>query len=183
MPLPTVLCLAFATGVATALAGRVELRVSPRPALLTRSFFAYGVYLAGSLVPISVYFYVFHGDWFLLYLADTRRIPSALALLGFVAQAAIGAAGFVMGASLVRAQRLAAAAALSGGLFLLGIALPLLARGRLGVVGSYAQFHGRFGLEPWGTGSLLQGTVVTSALLLGSTAHLLWRLDAAGRRV
>ena len=37
VPLPSLLCFVFAAGIAIALAGRSELRVSPRPVLLTSS--------------------------------------------------------------------------------------------------------------------------------------------------
>ena len=53
------------------------------------------------IVPVSVYFYVFHGDWFLLYLFDVSRIPSAIAMVGFFVQAGLGApAGDVGGLTL-----------------------------------------------------------------------------------
>ena len=70
MPHPTVLFLAFATGLAAAIAGRSELKISPRPALFTRSALAFLIFDFLVLVPASAYFYVFHGDWFLLYALD-----------------------------------------------------------------------------------------------------------------
>ena len=56
--------------------------MSPRPLPLTRSFVAYVSFACLVIAPISVYFYVFHGDWFLLYLIDVNRIPSAIAMVG-----------------------------------------------------------------------------------------------------
>jgi hypothetical protein len=180
--LPTLICLALATGIAAALAGRVELRVSPRPALLTRSFMAYVVFAALVLVPVSVYFYVFHGDWFLLYAVDVRQIPSALALLGFVLEVGVGALGFMLGAAMVRSQRdgigggLAAVAVLAGG------AAAFVARDRLGVVGSFAQYHNQFGLEPYAEHAVLQGAAVMGAILLVGIGSLVARLHVSGRR-
>ena len=81
--MPTLFCFAFAAGLATAVAARVELRVSPRTPLSTRSFRAFLLYALLLLIPISVYFYIFHGDWFLLYTLDVTRVPSAIALIGF----------------------------------------------------------------------------------------------------
>ena len=46
------------------------------------------------LLPVSLYFYVFHGDWFMLYTFDVRRVPSALALFGFAVELAVGLLGF-----------------------------------------------------------------------------------------
>ena len=182
VPLPTLICLAFATGIIAALAGRVELRVSPRPALLTRSFLAYMVFSAFVLVPIAVYFYVFHGDWFLLYTIDVSKIPSALALVGFVVLAMIGAAGFMLGSTMVRSQRdtlgmLLAAVALAG-----AAGVGILARDRLSVVGTFAQYEGRFGLEDFSEGPLVQGAALMGGILLVGILALVVRLHVSGRR-
>lgn len=182
MPLPSLLCVAFAAGIAAALAGKVELRVSPRPALLTRSFAAFLLFAIFVLIPVSVYFYIFHGDWFLLYTVDVRSIPSALALLGFIVQAGLGALGFLIGASMARHQREGIGAVLS--LLALGGAgaVALVAKERLAMVGSFAQFRGGFGLEPFGGGALVQGTIVMGAIMLVGMAALLLRLRSSGRR-
>lgn len=181
MPLPTLTCLAFASGLAAALAGRGELRVSPRAALLTQTYSAYALFVVLLLVPISVYFYLFHGDWFLLYLVDVRRVPSALALLGFFGEGALGTAGFLLGASLVRGQRERVAASLAGFVAVAGVAFPLALEGRIGVVGTYAQFHGGFGLTDYGAGALFYGTITMGLLLILGLVFLLVRLELAQR--
>ena len=182
MPIPTLFLLAFACGVAAAIASRKELKVSPRPALLSRGFGALVLFLVLVLVPITIYFYVFHGDWSLLYLVDVRAIPSAVALIGFVFEALIGAAGFVAGAALVRAQREALAGALTGGVALLGVGVVLLERDRLAVVGSIAQYRGGFGLQPFGDGPVFVGAVSMGAILVIGLAYLLMRLALGARR-
>ena len=80
MPLPTQLLLTFASGVAASLAARSDLRTSPKPALMSRAFTAYLLYAAFVLVPVSLYFYLFHGDWYVLYLVATEHVPSAIVL-------------------------------------------------------------------------------------------------------
>ncbi|MEM9190252.1 MAG: hypothetical protein AAGF12_13795 [Myxococcota bacterium] len=182
MPLPTLVCLAFASGVAAALASRAELRVSPRPALLTRSFGAYALFAMLLLVPVSAYFYIFHGDWFLLYVIDVRRIPSAIALIGFLFEAVIGAAGFFLAAQLVRGGRDIAASVFLGVALLAGAVVLFIAPDRLSKVGSFAEFRGGFGLTEFGTGPLLQGTIAMGSLLLLGLIFLLYRLHASGRR-
>lgn len=182
MPLPSLLAFAFASGLAAAIAARVELRVSPRPPLLTRSFAAWALYAFLVLVPVSVYFYVFHGDWFLLYTFDVRRIPSAVAMLGFLLEAGLGAAGFLFGASLVRSQREVMAGGILGLSVLVALAPPVLAQDRLSLVGSFAQYRGGFGLESYGQGALFAGTVVMCSLMLAGFAFLLARLHYAARR-
>jgi hypothetical protein len=181
MPLPTLVCLGFGVGVAAALFGGSELRFSPKRALFTSTFKAYALFLLLVLVPVSVYFYVFHGDWFLLYAVDVRRIPSAVALLGFVVEAWIGVLGFSLGAALARAQRT--------GIGFGVVAVAVLAAGsvvvffldRLSVVGTFAQYRGDFGLRAYG-GSLMQAGLAMGALMAYGAAYLLVRIRVASRR-
>jgi hypothetical protein len=182
LPLPTLLLLAVASGIAAALAAKAELRVSPRPAVLTRSFAAYAFFVAFVLVPVSVYFYAFHGDWFLLYLVDVRRVPSALALLGFIVEASVGVAGFALGATLVRAQRDGVAKAFLGAAVVGALAVVVGARERLAVVGTYAQYRGDFGLTSYTSGALLHGTLAMGLILLAGLGYLVLRLHLSGAR-
>lgn len=182
VPLPTLLCLAFASGVASALAGRAELRVSPRPPLLTQSFLCWLSFAAFVLVPVSVYFYAFHGDWFLLYAIDVRRIPSALAMVGFSLEIVVGALGFIAGAALVRGQRESLGTALAAAFALAAALVVPVAADRLARVGSYAQYQGGFGLTPYTAGPLFHGTLAMSAFLVIGLAILLGRLHLGSRR-
>lgn len=133
------------------------------------------------MVPVSAYFYMFHGDWFLLYLADTERVPSALALLGGVVEIALGAVGFLLGASLVRTQREQWAGAAIGAALSLALGMLPVVRQRLMVVGSYRQFHGDFGHGTYG-GALFQGTLVMSLWMVVGLAFLVYRLGPGARR-
>jgi hypothetical protein len=176
------LIFAVVAGMAASLADRHELRMSPRPIPLTRGFVAYLSYAALVLVPASVYFYVFHGDWFLLYTVDVAEVPSAVALVGFVVQAGLGALGFFVGALLVRSQREAVAGVLVGLLLVGGATVVVVYADRLAQVGSHAQFHGQFGLEPYQNGPLMTGGLAIGGILLAGFAFLLVRLWMSGRR-
>lgn len=182
MPLPSMLCIAFAIGLAAALAGRSELRISPRSAPMTRSFSALMIFMVLTLVPISVYFYIFHGDWFLLYLIDVNTLPSAIALVGFVLEAALGGLGFVVGAQMVRSQRDTVGGVLCGLALIVSVVVVVIAKDRLGVVGTYQQFHGGFGLTPFQNGPVMHGTALMSAILVCGVLYLLYRLHTSGRR-
>ena len=179
--MPPLIAFALLTGLSAALAGRQELRMSPRPILLTRGFLSYLSYACLVLVPVSVYFYVFHGDWFLLYTVDVSQIPSAMALLGFVAEAALGALSFVLGAILVRNQREMLVGILAGAGALAGSITVFLNVERLGQVGDHAQFEGQFGLEAFEDGPLLTGALVMGGILLIGFVFLLVRLWMSGR--
>jgi hypothetical protein len=181
MPLPTLVFLAFGVGTAAALLGGSELRLSPRPTMLTSSFKAYTLFLCLLLLPISVYFYVFHGDWFLLYAVDVHHVPSAVALLGFMAEGGFGVLGFSLGAALARSQRNGlgyAVVALAG---LLSLSVVALWPERLAVVGTCAQYHGDFGLHSYG-GALMHAGLAMGLLLAYGATYLLIRIRGAGRR-
>ena len=182
LPFPVFVSLAFAAGICVALAGRSELRVSPRPALLTQTFGAFALYVLMVLTPIGVYFYIFHGDWFLLYLADIRHIPSAVAMLGFMLVGGLGTAGFLLGASLTRAQRDNLAGIVAAVSVLIGFGFVGAFRGRLSQVGSYAQYSRGFGLTAYGDGPLMQGTLLMGALAIAGLALVVVRVIWGRRR-
>lgn len=176
MPLPFLLMLGVAIGVAAAAAGHVELLLSPRPPLLTAVFSAFLTFVLLVLLPVSAYFYVFHGDWFLLYLVDTGHVPSAIALVGFALQAGAATLGFLLGSALVRAQHRVAVYVTLGVCLLLSAAVVPLALDRLRVVGSFAQFHGSFGLLDYTATPVARGGMVMGTFLLAGIAFLLSRL-------
>lgn len=180
MPIPTQLFFTFASGVLVALAARADLRGSPQATVLSQAFAAYLLYAGLVVVPASLYFYIFHGDWYLLYLVDSQRVPSALVLLACGLEVALGAGGFVLGAAFVRNQREPWAGAVVGVSASLGAAAIPLARQRLAVVGTYAQFHGDFGLAPFG-GVLLQGVICMSLWCLTGLALIAYRLGQGSR--
>lgn len=179
LPLPFLLFLGVAIGIAAATAGQVELRLSPRPPLFTASFSAFFGFVLLVLLPVSVYFYVFHGDWFLLYVVDTGQVPSAVALVGFALQAAISALGFVLGAVLVRAQHTMAAYIAIAVSILLAVAVVPLAAERLRLVGTFAQYHGAFGLLDFAETPLARGAMAMGAFVVGGAGFLLSRLGRA----
>ncbi len=181
MPFTTFLLLSFGMGLAAALAGASELRLSPRHALMTSSFVAFVAFVGLLLLPVSIYFYVFHGDWFMLYLVDVRHVPSALALIGFVLEGLLGVLGFSVGASLVRNQHAPWAAGVSALSAVAACAVVLICPDRLRVVGTYAQFRGGFGLAGYG-GALLQGTLAMGILLLAGGAFLVYRIHTGAAR-
>jgi hypothetical protein len=181
MPLPTLVFIAFGVGTAAALLGGSELRLSPRHVMLTSTFKSYALFLTLVLLPVSVYFYVFQGDWFLLYAVDVRRIPSAIALLGFVAEGAFGVLGFSLGAALARNQRTGLGYAVLGMAASSSLAVVLLWPERLSVVGTFAQYRGDFGLRAYG-GTLMQAGFAMGLLLAYGASYLLVRIRVACRR-
>lgn len=181
LPLPTFLLFGFGVGAAAALAGARELRFTPRHALGTDSFRAFALFVGLLLLPVSCYFYVFHGDWFLLYSVDARSLPSALVLVGIVIECGVAVAGFASGAALARSQRTNVGVALVTLSFVGASAVALVWRDRLTVVGSYSQYRGDYGLEPVG-GALLHGVLALGGFVCLGALYLVARIRHAQRR-
>ena len=181
VPLSFLFLFVCAVGIAAALAGGNELRLSPRHALVTNSFLVYGAFVMLVALPTAVYFYVFHGDWFLHYVADVRRIPSAVAMLGFIALVLLFVGSFVVGAAFARSQHVNWGFAAIGVLILLGAVVFLLWPDRWRMVGTYPQFRGNFGLHPYG-GVLRRGGVAMAFYLIAGTFYLLLRIRLGVRR-
>jgi hypothetical protein len=181
LPLPSHVLFTFVSGLLAALAGRADLRVNPKPVARSPTFYAYLLYPALVVVPVSLYFFVFHGDWYVLYLLDTASVPSALVLVACMGEVAVGALGFLLGGVFIRSQREQWAGALVGVVGSLALAVLPLAFRRLSVVGSYAQFQGDFGLVPYG-GPLLHGSLWMSLWTLVSLGFLVYRLGPGAQR-
>lgn len=156
--------------------------MSPRPALLSDSFAAFGAFMLLLLVPVSVYFYLFHGDWFMLYTVDVHTVPSGLVLLGFAAEVGLGLLGFFCAAVCVRSARMSWAIALIALCALAAFSVVLIVPERLRVMGSFRQYWGGFGLEPYG-GALFQGAVAMGAFLAFGTVYLLIRIRRGQTRM
>ena len=179
-PFPFVFAFAIASGLAVAWAGRVELRERPGLVARTGAFRAYGLFVGLVLVPVSVYFYVFYGDWSLAYLLDTRTIPSAVALLAFVLEAALAAGAFLLGARWIRAERDGRVLALSGAALAAGVLSWVALAGRLSVVGTVAQHQGGFGLVPFGASALFDATLWMGVVVLVGLGYVLYRVGRVG---
>lgn len=181
MPITTLFFFVSAVGVAAALAGATELRLSPRHALVTNSFLAYAAFVVILALPTAAYFYAFHGDWFLYYTVDVRRIPSALALFGFAALTVLFVGSFGLGATLARSQRSALGMVLVGVLVIAALSVLVVWPERLRLVGTYPQYRGGFGLTQYG-GALQRGGVAMGLYLTAGTAFLLLRIRFGARR-
>ena len=169
-------------GAASALAGSHELRVSPRPIVLSDSFAAFVAFVLLLLLPATLYFYVFHGDWFMLYLVDVKRVPAPLTLLGFLCELALGLLGFFFGAACVRNQKNSWVVGALVLCALAALAVIVIVPERLRVVGTLRQFRGGFGLTRYG-GSLLQGALAMGGLLTAGAFYLLYRIRRGQFRI
>jgi hypothetical protein len=173
--------LGLALGALLAWVAAPELARVDGPVVASRPF-AVVVALAGLVwVPVTGYFVAFHGDWSYLYVVPWQRVPSAIDLGLVIVAGASVVGGFWASVKPVRTRK-------SGPLIAMVVApaavsvigLTVAAR-RLGVSGSYAQFHGDFGTEPIGSSALGKGVALMALLLalaIAWTVRALLRMSA-----
>ena len=183
MPLLFLLFVAIATGALSAYAGRDEIRHSGEAMWRMESFLAYGIFVALVLVPTVIYFYAFHGDWFLFYWVDTDRAPWIWGLVAVLLSLGASFAGFRLGAAFCRASRDAAARRVTVAAALMALAVWPLAWDRLSVVGSHRQFTRDYGLlEFFASPAFYSGLVM---LVVAGVAFgwMVFRIDRQTRDV
>lgn len=146
MPLLFLLFMTVAAGALSAYAGRDEVRHSGDRVWRMEAFLAFALFVGFVLVPTAVYFYVFHGDWFLFYWVDTARVPWVWGLLTVLLLLGSAALGFGIGAALCKASRDGAARRIAIGALFIAVVVWPLGWARLSVVGSYREFTRDYGL-------------------------------------
>ena len=169
MPIPFASFVGFALGAALAWTAAADLSRDDGPIALSRPFVVVSFFAGALWLPIVGYFVVFHGDWSYLYLVPWQHVPSAIDLGLVLLSAAAVPGGFWLAVRPVRKRRLAPVALMVAVPASIAGAGLTLAAHRLGVSGTYAQFHGDFGTEPLvastlGKGVLLMGTALTLGL-------------------
>ncbi len=172
MPLPSLLCCVFATGLVVAFAGRTEVATAGDRWWSSETFSVFAVFMGLVVVPVASYFYGFHGDWFLLYLASTASVISPLGLctLGLVLATAV--VGFATGVKLCRLDDMRQLRVASAGALGAAIALFLIAWPRVTVVGSTVQFEKQFGLSPYWGSAASWGGLWMALVLIGAVGYL-----------
>ena len=177
MPLLFLLLIAIATGAFSAYAGRDEVRDSPDPVWRMETFLAYALFVALVLLPTVIYFYLFHGDWFLFYSVDTAGAPLFWCLLGAVLLLGAAFLGFRIGAALCRASRDTAARRIAAGVLFVALTVWPLGWDRLSLVGSYRQFNRVYGLTPFFASPAFYSGLVMLLTIGLAFGWLVYRID------
>ncbi|MGB5813313.1 MAG: hypothetical protein WBG86_22445 [Polyangiales bacterium] len=178
MPLFCLLFIAFATGALAARAGREEVRHSADPLWRMEAFLAYALFACLVLLPTTIYFYVFHGDWFLLYFADTAHAPWILGIAVVLVVAAVAVAGFRLGAALCRASRDRLLRRVATVAFVLAVGVWPLGWSRLSVVGSYREFTRSYGLTAYFASPVFYAGLAMLILVLAAFVWVILRVDS-----
>jgi len=181
LPLLFLLLIAIATGALSAHAGRDEVRNSADPIWRMEAFLAYGLFVGLVLLPAVIYFYLFHGDWFLFYWADTGRAPWVWALLAILLLLGAASLGFRLGAALCRSSRDLAARRITIGALFIALAVWPLGWDRLSVVGSYRQFTRDYGLTAFFVSPVFYSGLVILVIIGVAFGWLVYRIDRQTR--
>ena len=177
MPLLFLLLIAIATGALSARAGSEEVRHSAEPVWRMEAFLAYALFVGFVLLPTAIYFYVFHGDWFLFYWVDTGRAPWAWGLLASVILLGAATLGFWLGATLCRASRDTAAHRITVGALFIALAVWPLGWERLSVVGSHRQFTRDYGLTAFFASPAFYSGLTMLVIIGGAFGWIVYRID------
>lgn len=177
MPLLFLLLIAIATGALAAHAGRDEVRQSADPIWRMDAFVAHAIFLGFVLCPTVIYFYVFHGDWFLFYWVDTERAPWAWGMLAILLLLGAASFGFGLGVALCRASRDAVARQIGIGALVIALAVWPVGWNRLSVVGSYRQFTRDYGLTTFFSSPAFHSGLAMLVIIGVAIGWIVYRID------
>ena len=177
MPLLFLLLITIATGALSAHAGRDEVRHSADPVWRMEAFLAYALFVGLVLLPTVIYFYVFHGDWFLFYWIDTDRAPWIWGILAGVLLLGAASLGFGLGAALCRASRDVASRRIAVGALFIAVSVWPLAWERLSLVGSHRQFTRDYGLTAYFVSPAFYSGLAMLVIMGAAFAWIVYRID------
>ncbi len=181
LPLLFLLFVAIATGALSAYAGRDEIRHSGEAMWRSEAFLAYGLFVGLVLLPTVIYFYVFHGDWFLFYWIDTERARWVWGLVAVLLLFGAAFAGFRLGVAFCRASRDVAARRITLAAGLMALAVWPVAWERLSVVGSHRQFTREYGLLDFFSSPTFYSGLAMLVAASVAFAWLVYRIDRQTR--
>jgi hypothetical protein len=139
--------VALALGAALAWLGRADASREDEESVRARVRVV-ALFAALVVAPAFGYFLLFAGDWSLFYLAESKRIPSALGLLLVMLDASLVVAGFALGHAAARRRAPRALVALVAAPAGVAAAMVAAFLPKLRVDGTYLQVTARFGTKP-----------------------------------
>jgi hypothetical protein len=177
LPLLFLLLITIAMGALSAHAGRDEVRHRADPVWRMEAFLAYALFVGFVLLPAVIYFYAFHGDWFLSYWVDTGRAPWVWGMLAVLFLIGAASLGFWLGAALCRASREGAVRRIAVSALFIAVAVWPLGWDRLSAVGSYRQFTRDSGLVTFLASPAFYSGLAMLVIIGAAFAWLVYRID------
>jgi hypothetical protein len=141
------------------------------------AFLAYALFVGFVLLPAVIYFYAFHGDWFLSYWVDTGRAPWVWGMLAVLFLIGAASLGFWLGAALCRASREGAVRRIAVSALFIAVAVWPLGWDRLSAVGSYRQFTRDYGLVTFLASPAFYSGLAMLVIIGAAFAWLVYRID------
>jgi hypothetical protein len=158
-----------------------ELAQAPGSGVTSRALLVVSLFGLMVFAPVSGYFLAFAPDWSFLYLLDTNATPTALQFFVVLLNAVSVPAGFALAARPARLRSYGTLTRLIAAGTAVCCVILGIAHSRLRVNGSYAQFHGDFGLEPVAGGSLGYALLWMGLVLVGAFAWTIRSLRQLGK--
>ncbi len=181
MTIPGFFIVNLLVGASVAFAARVQIRNLLRPVFSNRYFIALMLLEVMILLPAGAYFQAFFGDWSWMYLVDSRVLPLGIEVMAIFAYPVAATMGFLVGYFSARSNSDWVTAVFMGvmGLGLLG--LIAVAKGKLGVVGTFNQYHRNVGLSPLTGSSLFPSILLAWSGIAICWGYLVYRFAREGR--
>ncbi len=170
MPAPVAPFIGFALGTGFAWAAANVLAKGPGSGVTSRALLVVTLFSLLVFAPTTAYFLAFAPDWSYAYWVDSRKLPSAVGLGLVLLNLASVPIGFWAAARAARARALRKLVNL--GLVALAPCVLFVVIGwqRFGVEGTYAQYHGDFGMRALGGSPLGYALLWMTLILAGATA-------------
>ncbi len=144
-------------------------RAAPGTAVEARGLLLAAAYALLIYAPICGYFLAFAPDWTFVYTVETERLNRALIVLALLGSAASVPLGFHLARRFMRRNTPGAIARVLVPACALILIFFAFAMRRLGVAGTYAQYHGNFGVQPLSGSPLGYALLWMGAILAGVT--------------
>jgi hypothetical protein len=181
VPAPISPLIGFLLGVAFAWAAAEDLARSGGP--ISRPLVVVSLFGLLVFAPVAAYFLAFAPDWAWAYTIDAQQLPSALDFALVLADAASTPAGFVAASRYAKAGRTGPLARLAALPLALVALFLVVAFRRLGVMASYSQYHGDFGVRSVSGGPLGYALLWMTLVLGGGVAWTAIWLRRSARAV
>jgi hypothetical protein len=131
--------------------------------------------------PVETYFYLVYPDWSWMYFVDPHRLPWGASVLVMLGYAATLLGGYLAGWAILRARKPNVLYGVLGGVAFLLAVFAIACRARMGLNGTFAEFHAGHAL-PVGAGKLGWALGVTTVGTMSAVALVGLTLREQGRR-
>lgn len=181
MTIPGFIVMNLLLGSSVAFSAHMQIRTMQRPVSYNRYFNALMLLEALVVVPAGIYFAAFYPDWSWMYLVDTRTLPTGTIVMAIASYPVAAGLGYLVGYFSARS-----ASDWVTVVFMVFVVLSLggllvMAGDKLGVLGTYEQYHRNVGLKAFSESSLLPSAALALLCIGVSWGYLVYKFAREGR--